>query len=547
MSPQYTHQLLALPLLATGLAAPLYADFSHNEEKPNIIFFIVDDMGWQDTSLAFWRDTKGNAKETFLNKRYRTPHMEALAEQGMMFTRAYACTVSTPKRDSLMTGMNASRHRVTNWTLNADKSVDTPHPTLQAPEWNVNGLQPRGTRSSGKTKSPITEESVSYDMKMPYLSAPSKTLVQTINDAGYITIHCGKGHWGTKGTPGANPRNLGFDYNIAGKETGGIADYRGKNSYGKGQFQITGLRNIEKYKKENTFVTEALTLEALDLLNELKPQAGGKPFYLYMSHYAIHSPLDERANDVRFMKNYPEPSVGIHPADGKPWNLRERNYATLIEGMDKSLGDLMSWLKENNLEKNTVIVFVSDNGGLAISGRLQNANYPLSYGKGSLYEGGIRVPAIVKWPGVVKESSSSDMPIIIEDFYPTLLEIVKKPAKNADGISLIPTLQGMNAKNNQRPLIFHMPNMWGEGAASGQGYGVRSAIVLGDWKLIYDHATEKSMLFNLADDIHESNDLASKNPQKTKQMAQLLTSALKKRKAQMPIYKKDNSHVAWPH
>ncbi len=539
--------ILTLPLLTAGLAAPLHANFSHNVEKPNIIFFIVDDMGWQDTSLPFWRDAEGKAKETFLNKRYRTPHMEALAEQGMMLTRAYSCPVSTPTRVSLMTGMNASRHRVTNWTLNADKSVDTPHPTLQAPAWNVNGLQPRGTRSSGKTKLPITEEPASYDMKMPYLTAPSKTLAQAIKDSGYITIHCGKGHWGTKGTPGANPRNLGFDYNIAGKETGGIADYRGKNSYGTGRFQITGLRNMEKYKKENTFVTEALTLEALDLLNELKPKAGGKPFYLYMSHYAIHSPLDERANDERFMKNYPAPGAGTHPADGKPWNLKERNYATLIEGMDKSLGDLMAWLKENDLEKNTVIVFVSDNGGLAISGRLQDANYPLSYGKGSLYEGGIRVPAIVKWPGVVKASSTSDTPVIIEDFYPTLMGIVKKSAKKVDGISLIPTLKGNTGKENLRPLIFHMPNMWGEGAASGPGYGARSAIILGDWKLIYDHATETSMLFNLSDDIHELTDLAEKHPQKTKEMAQLLTRTLKSRKAQMPLLKKSNKSVAWPH
>ncbi len=541
------NHLITLPLITAGLSSPLYANFSHDVEKPNIIFFIVDDMGWQDTSLPFWRDSDGKAKETFLNKRYRTPHMEALAEQGMMFTRAYACPVSTPTRVSLMTGMNASRHRVTNWTLNADKSVDTPHPTLKAPEWNVNGLQPRGTKSSGKTKLPITEESASYDMKMPYLTAPSKTLAQAINDAGYITIHCGKGHWGTKGTPGANPRNLGFDYNIAGKETGGIADYRGKNSYGKGQFQITGLRNIEKYKKENTFVTEALTLEALDLLNELKPKAGGKPFYLYMSHYAIHSPLDERANDERFMKNYPAPHVSTHPADGKPWNLRERNYATLIEGMDKSLGDLMAWLKENDLEKSTVVIFVSDNGGLAISGRLQEANYPLSYGKGSLYEGGIRVPAIVKWPGVVKPASVSNTPIIIEDFYPTLMGILKKSTKKVDGVSFIPTLKGSIQQGNTRPLIFHVPNMWGEGAASGAGYGVRSAIVLGDWKLIYDHATEKSMLFNLADDIHESKDLAEENPQKVKELAKLLTTTLKQRKAQMPIYKKNNKSVPWPH
>ncbi len=538
--------VLTSSALTIGLGIPLHADFSHDAAKPNIIFFIVDDMGWQDTSLPFWRDANGKAKETFLNKRYRTPHMEELAAEGMMFTRAYACPVSTPTRVSLMTGLNASRHRVTNWTLNADTSVDTAHPKLKAPEWNVNGLQPKSTPRTGKTHLPISEEPASYSMKMPYLAAPSLTLAEGIQKAGYITIHCGKGHWGTKGTPGANPRNLGFDYNIAGKETGGIADYRGKNSYGSGRFQVTGLRNMEKYKKENTFVSEALTLDAVDLLNELQPTAKGKPFYLYMSHYAIHSPLDERANDERFMKNYPAPSLRTHPKDGKAWNLKERNYATLIEGMDKSLGDLMAWLKQNNLEENTIVIFVSDNGGLAISGRLAEANYPLSYGKGSLYEGGIRVPAIVKWPGKVKPSSICDTPIIIEDFYPTLLGILKQPVRKVDGVSIQPILEGKPARSTARPLLFHMPNMWGEGAASGAGYAPRSAIIAGDWKYIYDHASTEGMLFNLADDIHEKNNLIEQEPAKAQQMAKLLTKTLKSRKAQMPSYKDNGKQVPWP-
>ncbi len=527
-------------LLTACCSAPLHADFSQDKDKPNIIFFIVDDMGWQDTSLPFWRDKEGKAQKTFLNKRYRTPHMEELASQGMMFTRAYASPISSPTRTSLMTGMNAARHRVTNWTLNADQTTDMSHPTLSAPNWNSNGLQPLGTRAKGKTKLPITGEEGSYNIKKPFLTA--RPITEYLRKAGYITIHCGKAHWGSKGTPGANPLNLGYDYNIAGKETGGIADFRGKMRYGKGPFRVHGLRHMDKYEKENTFISEAITLESIELLNELKPKADGKPFYLYMSHYAVHVPLDARANDERFMKNYPAPNVGKHPADGKPWNLNERNYATLIEGMDKSLGDLMAWLKTNNLEKNTVIIFISDNGGLAISGRLTNANYPLRFGKGSVFEGGIRVPAIIKWPGVVAEGSESARPIIIEDFFPTLLDISKQEPRKSDGVSLVPTLRG-NKSNTTRPLLFHVPNFWGASSNDGWGYGPRSALVYGDWKLIYDHATGKRELYNLDTDIGEQTDLAQSQPAKLRELTQMLHKELRNKKAQMPTVTKTKRPV----
>ncbi len=536
--------LLPSSLVAASCCAPLHADFSHNKEKPNIIFFIVDDMGWQDTSLPFWRDTEGKAKPTFLNKRYRTPHMEQLAADGMMLTRAYACAISSPTRVSLMTGMNAARHRVTNWTLKPDTSTDTPHPTLEAPDWNVNGLQPKGTRPKGNTQLPITEKKTSYAIERPYVNA--RPITEYLRDAGYITIHCGKGHWGAGGTPGANPKNLGFDHNIAGKETGGIADYRGAKSYGSGRFQITGLRHMDKYIKENTFVTEALTLEAMELLDELSPKAKGNPFYLYMSHYAIHSPLDERANDPRFMVNYPAPHLGTHPQDGKPWSLKERNYATLIEGMDKSLGDLMAWLEKNKLTDNTVVIFVSDNGGLAISGRMKEANYPLQYGKGSLFEGGIRVPAIVKWPGVVKEGSQSARPTIIEDFFPTLLDISKQKGRKSDGVSLLPTLKGAEPTGKPRPLLFHQPNYWGEGAQTGWGYDSRSALVYGNWKLIFDHPTGKLELFDLSQDISEQNDLAESKPKKLSELTKILSQTLRERKAQMPTIKGKKSRVPYP-
>lgn len=185
-----------------------------------------------------------------------------------------------------------------------------------------------------------------------------------------------------------------------------------------------------------------------------------------MAQYALHAPLDERAYDKRFADSYK------NPEDGHKWSPVEKHYSGLIEGMDKSLGDIMKYLKEHDMDKNTVLVFMSDNGGLAISGRLGNedANYPLSFGKGSCMEGGIREPMIVSWPGVTKGGSRCAVPVVIDDFFPTLLDIAgcrnAKVPQKLDGLSLVPLLKGGRFPAD-RPLLFHQPNNWGEKQSSG--------------------------------------------------------------------------------
>lgn len=527
-------------------------DSSSTRQKPNIIFFLVDDMGWQDTSLPFWYDKQGKPKKTFLNKRYRTPNMEKLGQQGMVFTNAYAQPVCSPTRVSLMSGMNAARHRVTNWTLQRDVSTDASSPVVLPPgDWNINGIQPAGTKPSGKTKKPLTGEPISYTMKKPYVAATGLPFL--LKQQGYTTIHCGKAHWGTRDTPGADPLNFGFDFNIAGTEIGGPADYRGSQKYGKGPFHVCGL-DENNYYENDTFLTEALTREALSRLDAIRkdPNTAKKPFYLYMSHYAIHAPFDQRGYDKRFADNYKDPK------DGKPWSDNEKRYAGLIEGMDKSLGDIMDYLRANNLDKNTIILFMGDNGGLAISGRLGNqlANFPLSFGKGSGREGGIREPMIVSWPGVTKAGSRTDTPVIVEDFFPSILEMagVRNPRteQKIDGISFVPLLKGQKTAQN-RPLLFHTPNIWGEGASNHSCYSPFSAIRQGDWKLIYWHPTQKFELFNIEEDISETNNLAEKYPDRVRSMASTMTKLLKERNAQMPAYKAGNAFgvpagtpVPWP-
>ncbi len=520
-------------------------------KKPNIIVFLVDDMGWQDTSHPFWSDSQGNPKKTFLNRRYRTPNMEKLASQGMTFTDAYAHPLCTPSRVSLMSGMNPARHRVTCWVREQNGTTDANSRSLLPPDWALNGLQPIGTPARGTTKRPISGEDMRYHMTRPFATAA--TLPEMLKKCGYVTVHCGKAHFGTQGTPGSNPLNMGFDYNIAGTEIGHPADYRGSRHYGKGFNHVRGL-DENNYYQDDVFLTEALTREAIKRLEAIRtnPREAGKPFYLYMAHYALHSPLDERAYDKRFADAYK------NPEDGYKWSRTEKHYSGLIEGMDKSLGDIMKYLREHHLEKNTVLVFMSDNGGLAISGRLGNeeANYPLSFGKGSCMEGGIREPMIVSWPGVTKGGSRCAVPVVIDDFFPTLLDIagcrnVEVPQK-LDGLSLVPLLKGGRFPED-RPLLFHQPNNWGEGSRQAPQYTSSTALRQGDWKLIYRHLTQSFELYHLRKDIGEKENLASREPRKTREMAVVMGRLLRERKAQMPTYKKDNelgapagSSVPWP-
>ena len=422
---KYSSTLLATASMAAfGVSLPAKAQ--RENTQPNIIFFMVDDMGWQDTSLPFADSITAN------NRKYDTPNMKRLAAEGMMFTDAYATPISSPSRCSLMTGMNMSRHRVTNWTLQRDKMTDGKREGVTLPDWNYNGKP----------------------------TAP---------------------------------------------------------------FAIPGL---ERYWGTGTFATEALTQEAIVSLEKAKKY--NQPFYLYMSHYAVHVPIDR---DMRFYPTY----------RARGLSEKEAAYASLVAGMDKSLGDLMDWGAQAGLERETIIIFMSDNGGLASSsywrdGELYTQNAPLKSGKGSLYEGGIRVPFIVKWNKVVKPNSRSHIPIIIEDLYPTLLSMagIKKyhVPQTIDGQDITPILHGKQKDFKKRQLIWNYPNIWdGEGL----GISLNCAIREGQWKLIYSYLTGKKELYNLSTDLSEKNDLSASQPQLVARLFRHLTSRLRGMNAQKPI------------
>ncbi|MBO6287171.1 MAG: sulfatase [Prevotella sp.] len=505
------------------------------QQRPNIILFMVDDMGWQDTSVAFWN------RRTPLNDTYETPNMERLAREGMLFSQAYAAPISSPSRCSLMTGCNAARHRVTNWTLRRDESTDIDDPVVRTPEWNYNGItqQPITTQQPSPT---TQQQTITTQHPTPATHVFSaRTFVDILRANGYRTIHVGKAHWGALDTPGERPEHFGFEVNIAGHAAGGPATYLSERNYG---YDADGnatspmaTPGLQKYWQTGTFLTEALTKECLAALDTAKQT--GKPFYLYMSHYAVHIPIDR---DQRYYQKYRD----------KGLSEKEAAYAALIEGMDHSLGDILQWLDDNDMARNTVVIFMSDNGGYATGSYyrdepLYTQNAPLRSGKGSLLEGGIREPMIVRWPGVVKEGSRCDSYVMIEDFYPTILEMAGigsyRVPQTVDGRSFMPLLRQTGDPSRRRALVWNFPNVWGN---TGPGISLNCAIRQDEWKLIYNYKTGEKELYNIDRDISETHNLASEYPDVVKRMSRRLGRQLRKMKAQRPFFKATGLPCPWP-
>lgn len=482
-------------------------------EQPNIVLFLVDDMGWQDTSVAF------HSQQTELNRRYRTPHMKELAKVGMKFTQAYACSVCSPTRVSLMTGMNAARHRVTNWTLKKNASNDRKHPRLDFPKWNVNGLSP----VAGIER-----------------TVHAKALPAFLRESGYRTVHVGKAHFGAIGTPASDPLNVGFDVNVAGHAAGGPGSFLATQNFSaawRNGDPVWDVPGLESYHGKDVFLTESLTVEANKAVDQAV--ADGKPFFLYMAHYAVHVPF---AEDPRFYQKYVDAGL----------DQKEAMYAAMVEGMDKSLGDILANLQRHGIADNTIVLFMSDNGGLSASGRggkPHSHNRPLSSGKGSAHEGGVRVPMLVSWPGVTGAGSVCSQPVIIEDFFPSILEMagvsdIEQVGGTVDGRSFVGLLQGQQDEAKEdRPLFWHFPNNWGP---TGPGIGPSSAIRYGTWKLIYYHDSREYELFDLSKDLEESDNLADRHLEIRDRLAAKLAEYLESVEAQMPIDRQSGAAIPYP-
>jgi arylsulfatase A-like enzyme len=441
--------------------------------RPNVVFFLIDDLGWADLGC-------------YGSQFYETPNLDRLAKEGMRFTDGYAaCNVCSPTRAAIMTGKYPARLRITDWLLGRP---DRPDQKLKRPDFQK------------------------------FLPLSEVTLAEAMKEGGYATAFIGKWHLGEE--TNYFPEHQGFDLNIGGCGKGHPPSY----------FSPYGIPTLKDGPK-GEYLNERLTEEAVKFME----QAKDKPFLLYFSHYAVHTPLQAKPEVIEKYKAKAAklPAAGPEFLPDRGRNVRQIQnhpiYGAMMEGLDDSVGRVMDKLRELGLESNTVIIFTSDNGGLSTAEGTPTSNLPLRAGKGWAFEGGVREPLLIKWPGVTQPGSVSHEPVISTDFYPTLLAmagLAARPQQHMDGVNIVPALKGEPLP--ERPLFWHYPHY------SNQGGPPHGAVRWGDYKLIEWYEDMSVELFNLQDDIGEQHDLAKSQPKRAKELTQRLHNWRKSVKAQMP-------------
>jgi len=453
--------------------------------RPNIIFILLDDFGWRDLAC-------------YGSSFYETPNVDRLAAESMRFTDAYAsCPVCSPTRASVVTGRYPATVGITNWIAGAPvgKLLSVPY--------------------------------------LHYLPCSERTVATALREADYATWHVGKWHLG--GGEYA-PDHHGFDVNIGGCEAGSP----GRGGYFS-PWSIPALQDASV--PDGTYLTDHLTDEAIRLIRT----EDNKPFFLHMSYYTVHTPLQAKDEYMRKYRAKAE-AMGLDKVttfeDGdhfpcehkRDQRIRRRLlqsdpvYAGMIQSMDENVGRLLEAVGEAGLAENTIIMFTSDNGGLATSEGSPTCNAPLAEGKGWMYEGGTREPLIVKWPGVTTPGSVCRVPVTTPDFYPTMIEMAGlDPAQEpqVEGVSIAPLLRGGDHLDREA-IFWHYPHYSNQGGTPG------SSVRMGDYKLIEFFEDGRLELYNLRDDISEENDLAREMPERAHQMQQVLARWRESVEAKIP-------------
>ena len=463
-------QLSVLPLIMQGCGA-------QDQPKPNFVFILIDDMGYSDVGC-------------FGSDYYETPNIDRLAQQGMKFTSAYATsTLSSPTRSSLLTGKYPGRLHITHAIP-------------------IQGYK----RLEEGTATPLKD--ADYVMNLPLEEV---TIAEALKPAGYATISIGK--WHVCDEPQYYPEYQGFDKNIGGNKRGNTGEYF-YPYYGRWRMapNYPWIEwNTLPDGKPGEYLTDRLTVEALNFIDENKD----KPFFLYLPHYAVHTPIEALDSLIQKYQNKPPDSLKGHT---RP------EYAAMIESVDASVGAIMNKLEELGLDENTIVVFTSDNGG---HGKW-TSNWPWRGNKGNFYEGGIRIPLIVKWPGVTSPGSVSDVPVITTDHYPTMLEMAGlplMPEQHLDGISMVPLLKNQG-QINREALYWHFPNYTGTGHPDPSA--PLSVIRSGDWKLIESLEDGSLELYDLKNDPGEEHNVAAQKTDVAEKLVKMLVDWRADVKVQMP-------------
>ncbi|WP_245813562.1 sulfatase [Lutibacter agarilyticus] len=448
-------------------------------EKPNILFIVADDLGYSD--LGFMG-----------SEYYETPNIDEIAANGMVFTNGYAgCQVCSPSRATLLTGQFTARHGVTDW--------------IGAPEGEA-----------WRTKNRYTK--VLPAAYKHHIDTNMVTLPMALKNAGYATFFAGKWHLGDEGF---YPENYGFDMNKGGYHRGGPAG---------GYFAPFNNPKLDN-KEPGENLSMRLAKETVNFIKASKD----KPFLAYLSFYAVHGPIQtskekwEKYRDKAIENGVAE--KGFEEGDLLPMRKYQDNpvYGGLVETMDDAVGMVLNALKETGLDKNTIVIFTSDNGGVTSGDNYSTNNLPLKGGKGYQWEGGIRIPYVVSVPWMHQQAEQSNIPVAGSDFFPTILDLAGLPLPSnaqVDGKSIVPVLKGNTLE--ERPLYWHYPHY------GNQGGRPVSIVRKGDWKLIHFWEDGHNELYNLVKDIHEDNDLAKLQPEKTTQMSKALLNWLEEVGAKYP-------------
>ncbi|TZF82255.1 sulfatase [Pedobacter sp. BS3] len=520
---------LIVYFLAFGLGLGLHAQTSvkkNTRTKPvvnkrmNVVFFLVDDMGWTDIAING-------------SKFYETPNIDRFAKENVRFTQAYAaCHVCSPSRASMLTGKYPAHINLTDWL-------------------------------PGRKNFPFQKlQNVVVNQHIPYEEI---TLPEALKANGYRTAIIGKWHLGDDS---ASTARQGFDIHIPYGYNRGWPN--------KTYFSPYGMEGLEG-GPDGEYLTDRITNEALKYIEQNKDN----PFFLFLSHFAVHDPIQGRPDLV---KKYQEKLRSMH-YEGNPYilegnpdtshaytrseldallkdprykgygNLPNRivkikqfqdnvNFAAMVESVDESLGKVLAKLKALGIDDNTIVIFMSDNGGMSamnmgnpkrkispdrVDKEFSTANLPLRGGKGWMYEGGIREPMIMKWPNHSKKGAVCDVPVDGVDFYPTIMNMLglKVPAsQNVDGVDISPLLTGQNIE--KRALYWHFPHYSNHGLQSPGG-----AIRYGDYKLLEYFENNTVQLFNLKNDPGEQHDLSKSEPAKVKELTTMLHNWRKKVGAKM--------------
>ncbi|MGD9556429.1 MAG: sulfatase [Mangrovibacterium sp.] len=462
------HAVRTLPALLFSLSC---AHAAENAKKPNILFILADDLGYHDLSCTG-------------SRYYETPNIDRIAAEGMTFSQGYAaCQVCSPSRASIMTGKFTARHGITDW-IGAKAGVS----------W----------RSQNRHSKMLPAE-YEHALRAEYVTLP-----EAMKGAGYKTFFAGKWHLGDQGSL---PEDHGFDINKGGWHAGSPAG---------GYFSPYKNPKLED-GPDGENLSMRLASETVKFLNDNNPGKTGQPVFAFLSFYAVHGPIEtSRDKWAKYREKAIQTGIadtGFYMGHFLPIRRVQDNpvYAGLVEQMDDAVGLVLKALRELGLEKNTIVIFTSDNGGVSSGDSFSTSNLSLRGGKGYQFEGGIREPYFIKVPGLTKGGEQCEVPVTGTDFYPTLLELAGQkpmPAEHADGVSLVPLLKRQSIA--ERPLFWHYPHY------GNQGGEPSSIIRLGDWKLIHYYEDQHEELYNLRLDPAETNNVAASEGGITERLHQKL-------------------------